>query len=144
MSNKNKKKNSITELQNSINKAKEQIQYDYIDTKNYIPNIIEFVESPKYLGFSKYNPPIELSPVQKIMLKVFYRGTVGNKNLELTEEEEVDIIQKYELTNEVNGNVLGKYLSNNHFRELVLVWGRRCLSEDCFVVDSETGKKWIS
>jgi len=141
MSNKNKKKNSITELQNSINKAKEQIQYDYIDTKNYIPNIIEFVESPKYLGFSKYNPPIELSPVQKIMLKVFYRGTVGNKNLELTEDE-VEIIQKYELTNEVNGNVLGKYLSNNHFRELVLVWGRRCLSEDCFVVDSETGKIW--
>lgn len=139
MKNKNKK-DSLIDLTSIIKQQKEQVQYEYIESKNYIPNIIEFVESPKYLGFSKYNPAIELTPIQRIMLKVFYRGSIGNEKLELTEEE-IEIIQKYDLVNEINGNVLGKYLSDNKFRELILVWGRRCLSEDCFIVNVENGKR---
>lgn len=136
-----KKKDAFADLQGLINQTKEQIQHTYVQKKNYVPSIIEFVESPKYLGFSAYTNPIELFPMQRVVLKVFYRGTVGNENLQLTEEE-VALLQHHDLTNEVNGNVLGKYLSDHTFRELVLIWGRRCVSEDTKIIDPETGKLW--
>lgn len=53
-----------------------------------IPDIMEFIESPDYLGLSHYEPtPITLFPFQKVALKTFYRGSVGNENLKLTDEE---------------------------------------------------------
>ena len=119
-----KKKDGLVDLQNQINLTKEQIQTTYIQKKNYIPSITEFVESPKYLGLSAYSPPVILFPMQHIMLKVFYRGTVGNENLTLTEDE-IALLQYHGLTGEDRGDVVGKYLSDVKFRELVLVWGRR-------------------
>lgn len=134
-----KNKNKLSDIQDLLKQTKEQIKVNYTSEKNYIPSIIEFVESPKYLGFSVYNPPIDLFPMQKIILKVFYRGSLGNEHLELTEEE-IEILQKNKLISEINGDVLGKYLSSELFQELVLVWGRRCVSEDVKILDASSGE----
>ena len=90
--------------------------------KNYIPSIIEFCESPLYLALPKRG--INLFPMQKIILKVFYRGSKGNEDLQLTEEE-IDLLKDLDLVDGDRGDVLGKYLSCHQFRELILVWGRR-------------------
>ena len=83
----------------------------------YIPNIIEFCESKKYLNLPGQG--IELFPMQKIILKTFYRGQPGNEKLEL-DEKELKHLYKLSLYNAVE-----KYHSGNLFRELVLVLGRR-------------------
>jgi phage terminase large subunit-like protein len=100
------------------------------DISNYsvqrsIPDIITFVEDPEWLGLP-YHPsnPINLYPMQKIMLKVFYRGTEGNENLQLTEDE-IALCKKVGLDTIDRGDFLEKYHSDSTFRELVLVWGRR-------------------
>jgi len=98
------------------------------DKPPYIPSIMEFCESTKYLDFP--HTGIQLYPMQKIMFKVFYRGSAGNENLKL-EDEEIELLKKLELTNDENGNVLQKYESNKIFRELVLVWGRRSGKDFC-------------
>jgi hypothetical protein len=92
-----------------------------------IPDIMEFIESPDYLGMSHYEPtPIELFPFQKIALKAFYRGTKGNEDLKLTDEE-LALCREHGLDdpNFDQGDLLKKYESGNLFQELVLVWGRR-------------------
>jgi hypothetical protein len=90
-----------------------------------MPDIITFVESKEWLGLP-YHPsnPLTLFPVQKIMLKVLYRGSIGNENLQLTEEE-LDLCKKLGLEDPDRGAFLQKYQSDVLFRELVLVWGRR-------------------
>lgn len=94
-------------------------------TKISIPDIITFCESPEWLGLPSHpTNPITLFPVQKIILKAFYRGSEGNENLELTEEE-ITRCQNLGLTNDDKGDVIGKYNSGEIFKELVLVWGRR-------------------
>lgn len=89
-----------------------------------IPNIIEFVENREWLGFSHYANPIALRPVQKLVLKCFYRGTAGNEHLQLTQED-LDLISRLNLNNDDKGNIVEKWNSGEIFRELVLVWGRR-------------------
>lgn len=92
-----------------------------------IPDIMEFIESPDYLGLSHYEPtPITLFPFQKVALKTFYRGSVGNENLKLTEEE-IDLCRRHGLDDPdfEQGDLLKKYESEDIFREMVLVWGRR-------------------
>jgi hypothetical protein len=92
-----------------------------------VPDIMEFIESPDYLGLSHYEPtPIELFPFQKIALKAFYRGTKGNENLRLTDEE-IQLCKDHGLDDPdfEQGDLLKKYESGNLFQELVLVWGRR-------------------
>lgn len=85
--------------------------------QQYIPDIMEFCSSPEYLDFPGQG--IELFPMQKIILTVFYRGQPGNEHLKLTEEQ-------YELLRKNNlQNIIDKYESGNIFRELVLVLGRR-------------------
>lgn len=87
---------------------------------DYIPDIITFCEDPVYLNICD-NPgnPINLYPLQKISLKCFYRGTKGNENLQLTNEErELLIAKKLQY-------VIDKFDNSESFRELVLVWGRR-------------------
>jgi hypothetical protein len=75
-------------------------------------------------------------PMQKIILKVFYRGSRGNEHLKLTEEE-IELLKKEGMFKEhpeaecERGDVLGKYNSNVSFRELVLVWGRRSGKDFC-------------
>lgn len=89
-----------------------------------LPSIIEFVEEERWLGMSHYPQPIHLRPMQRIMLKCFYRGSPGNEHLKLTDEE-IEILERSGMTNEENGNVLEKWDNDTIFRELVLVWGRR-------------------
>jgi hypothetical protein len=104
---------------------------------NYIPNILEFCYSPKYLNFDEQG--IKLYPVQEIILKVFYRGSKGNENIKLTDQE-LQLIKDLELNDDDHGDILHKYLSNETFRELVLVWGRRCVGEKTKITDSFSGK----
>ncbi len=112
--------------QKSVGDLINEIQSDLAETtKRDIPDIVTFVESAEWLGLSeRENNPIDLFPMQKIMLKTFYRGTIGNENLELTELE-LQVLEDTGLTDDDKGNVVGKYYSGNLFRELVLVWGRR-------------------
>lgn len=83
----------------------------------YIPNIIEFCDSPIYLDMP--NNGINLYPMQRIILKSFYRGQPGNESLFLTDDELL-LLKNYNLN-----NVIEKYESEELFRELVLVLGRR-------------------
>ena len=90
-----------------------------------IPDIITFVEGEEWLALKqRENNPIDLFPMQKIMLKAFYRGSLGNENLELSEHE-LQILEDTNLNCDDKGNVLEKYYNKELFRELVLVWGRR-------------------
>jgi hypothetical protein len=98
-----------------------------ISSSGKIPSIVEFIESREYLGMSHYEPtPIELFPFQKIALKAFYRGTKGNEDLKLTDEE-IELCKQHGLDDPdfEQGDLLKKYESGNLFQELVLVWGRR-------------------
>lgn len=85
-----------------------------------IPNIIDFCYSPEYLNLKDNSTnPIDLYPLQEIALKSFYRGTIGNENLILTDTE-IKLLQDNEME-----YVIDKFNSGNLFRECVLAWGRR-------------------
>jgi len=104
------------------------------DGESNIPDIISFVEDERYLGLPHGHNPINLFPAQKLTLKAFYRGSVGNENLEITDEDYA-LCRKMGLTDhDDRGNLLEKIQSNSIFRELVLVWGRRCVSEDMEII----------
>jgi hypothetical protein len=109
----------IRDLKNEVKAANTLKQFG-----TGLPSIIEFVEEERWLGLAHYPQPIHLRPMQKLMLKCFYRGSPGNENLEL-DDEEIEIIKRHGLTEEENGNVLEKWDNETTFRELVLVWGRR-------------------
>ena len=113
------KKQSVGDLIN-------EIQLDINSTtKKEIPDIITFVEDLEWLGITSHpSNPLSLYPMQKIMLKVFYRGTIGNEDLELTETE-IALIEEAGLNEDDKGNFLDKYSNAELFKELVLVWGRR-------------------
>jgi len=106
-----------------------------------MPSVLEFVESPEYLGLPHRNPPSNLYDMQKLVLKCFYRGSDGNENVELTTED-LAFMEKHAMNEPHNGSMIDKWKSGNHFRELVLVWGRRCLSESAEIVDPKTGRIW--
>jgi hypothetical protein len=88
----------------------------------YIPSIIEFCESKHYLAL-----PFPLYPVQKLVLRAFYRGTIGNTSTEsiTMTPEEIELCEKLGLNGDKNGDIISKWNSEETFRELVLVWGRR-------------------
>lgn len=90
-----------------------------------IPDIITFVENPEWLGLP-YHPsnPINLFPIQKIMLKAFYKGTVGNEDIDLTEDE-IKLCEELSLEEPDRGGFLQSFNNGEIKRELVLVWGRR-------------------
>ena len=86
-------------------------------SESSIPNIIDFCYSKRYLYLPQQN--IKLYPFQEIILKAFYRKQKGNEHVTLTKEE-LEMLKK-------NGQqmVIDKYYSEDLFRELVLVLGRR-------------------
>ena len=110
---------------------------------SFIPDIITFCESPHYLNLPG-NPgnPIYLYPLQKIGLKIFYRGQPFNEKLKLTKEE-IKLLKEENLE-----YLLDKYENKELFRELILVWGRRCIGENSLILNSEfdtqisVGKMW--
>lgn len=83
----------------------------------YIPDILEFCYSPRYLNLS--GKGIKLYPLQEVILKCFYRGQPGNTNIKLTDEE-IELLRE-----ENHENVIEKYYSPETFRELILALGRR-------------------
>lgn len=93
-------------------------------TTSSVPNIVDFCEHPDYLGMNGQNGSIKLHPVQMLVLKAFYRGSIGNENLELTPEE-TELCLKHRFDSNENGNILEKWNNGEIFKELVLVWGRR-------------------
>ncbi|NJL70407.1 MAG: hypothetical protein HC888_01755 [Candidatus Competibacteraceae bacterium] len=113
-----------------------------IDVKNdtdNIPDIITFVEDPKYLGIRKTRDRPGLYPLQRIALKAFYRGSRGNEHLTLDNEER-EYLKRHGFDKDENGNIIKKFDSDAvFFNELMLIWGRRCLSEDCTLIDPSDG-----
>lgn len=121
-----KKKISIGDM---LDDMKQELVISSNKNERYIPSIVEFIESPEYLGFSKEHNPneIELYIAQRIALKVFYRGSLGNENIQMTEEE-ITFLKDHGLykgSEQNKGSVLDKFYTKHIFNELVLVWGRR-------------------
>lgn len=126
MAKENKKKNMVG---NFIQDIKSDIIS--INVHKKIPDIMTFVESPEWLALP-YHPtnPINLFPLQKIMLKAFYKGTVGNEDICLTEEE-MKLCENLGLDDPERGGFLQNYNNGEMKRELILVWGRRSGKDFC-------------
>jgi len=95
-------------------------------------DIITFCESPEYLNFLGQDPPLVLWPMQRIVLKLFYRGSEGNEQVYLTDEElallrEIDREEKLDYDEKMGGfgQIIEKYRSGAKFTHLLLVMGRR-------------------
>jgi hypothetical protein len=71
--NKNEISDIIRNLKNEVKASNMLKQFG-----SGLPSIIEFVEEERWLGLSHYPQPIYLRPMQKLMLKCFYRGSPGN------------------------------------------------------------------
>ncbi len=93
-------------------------------------DIISFCESPQLLNLPANN--FKLYPAQKIILKAFYMGSMGNENIKLTEEEWQWL---YERENIYETKILIEKIKKQErtrgtpefvrFQELTLVLGRR-------------------
>ena len=96
------------------------------DMEHGIVDVITFCEDPRYLNLPGGNFKLYMS--QKIVLKAFYMGTTGNKNLRLTQEEwqwlydRKDVFETQTIIDKVKKAEVG---DNKKFRELILVLGRR-------------------
>ena len=116
-----KKRNTLGSLLNATSRLFNESKGDI----PYIPDILTFCYSAAYLDFETKG--IKLYPVQELVLRAFYRGSIGNteqKHMEMTEEERKLCIE-LGLNDNHNGNIVEKWDSRVLFRELVLVWGRR-------------------
>lgn len=97
-----------------------------------IVDIITFCEDPRYLNFLGLDPQIHLWPMQRIVLKMFYRGTPGNEHVFLTDEE-IEILRKVGQEEELDYDpelggfeqVIEKYKRGTIFSHLLLIMGRR-------------------
>ena len=114
---KKKQKEMQKNISDLIDDVKSQISSATVEK---IPDIMTFCDDPAYLNI-KENPgnPIDLFPMQRIILETFYRGSDGNEDLKLTEEE-LGLLKEKGAE-----NVIKKYESDERFRELILVLGRR-------------------
>lgn len=118
-----KKNNIFTELEG----LKDAVRNAYVSQNDsgHIPSIIEFIESETYLGLTSRKPtPIDLYPMQRIMLKTFYSGSAGNENLKLTEEE-IKLCEENNFQDEEVSDLFQKKDNGITKSEMVLVWGRR-------------------
>ena len=101
------------------------------DVKKVV-DVITFCEDPQYLNFHGQDPKVDLWPAQKIVLKMFYRGTRGNEHLQLTEEElqylmEIGATEELDYLDEYGGfnSLIDKYHRWRTFTTFLLVMGRR-------------------
>lgn len=97
-----------------------------------IVDIITFCEDPRFLNFGGQDPAINLWPTQKIVLKLFYRGSEGNEHLFLTDDEIAElkrISQEEDLDYDPQlggfDQVIEKYKRGVEFTHLLLIMGRR-------------------
>ena len=119
-----------------LEKLKQSIKNtSFFATENgNIPSIIEFVESEKYLGLPVQKPtPIDLYPLQRIMLKAFYAGSTGNESLSL-DDEEVKLCKLNNLEDENVSDIFIKQNNGTIKSEMVLVWGRRSGKDFCIAI----------
>lgn len=113
--------NKATDLSQVFSRLRENIVMNSDAWEEpYIPDIIEFCNSSKYIGLT--DSGINLFPMQKIIFKTFYRGQRGNENISLTQDE-LQLLQDNK--QDGPGGVIDKYYTNEIFNELVLVLGRR-------------------
>jgi len=97
-----------------------------------IVDIITFCEDARYLNFLGQDPKLKLWPMQRIVLKLFYRGSEGNEHLQLTQEE-IDVLEDiaeredldYELDKGGFRQVAEKYKRGHVHNQLLMVMGRR-------------------
>lgn len=100
--------------------------------EHQVVDIITFCESPKFLNFLGQDPPIILWPMQRIVLKIFYRGTRGNEHVKL-DDNEISLLEKIATDDELDYEeaqggflqVLYKYRRLGEFTHLLLIMGRR-------------------
>lgn len=97
-----------------------------------IVDIITFCENKHYLDLLSQDPPLRLWPMQRIVLKMFYRGTRGNEHLFLDESELAELQEIYEkedldYENDRDGfkQVIDQYHRGNTHNVLLLIMGRR-------------------
>jgi hypothetical protein len=95
-----------------------------------IVDVIAFCEDPRFLDFKGQS--LELWPMQKIVLKMFYRGSEGNEALKL-DETEIEILRKIAEEEELDykdeaggfSQVIDKYNRGAQFSHMLLIMGRR-------------------
>jgi len=96
-------------------------------TRGKIANIIDFMYGNDFLRFSAVG--MNLTMVQGIIIKCFYKGSEGNEDILLTDQERQWLIDWKEGKSDEKKNVidliLQKHDSNSPINELVLVLGRR-------------------
>jgi len=99
---------------------------------HHIVDIITFCENPHFLNFLGQDPKIFLWPMQRIVLKMFYRGSDGNEHLHLTDDE-IGILKQISKDEELDyddhlggfDHVIDKYNEGTEFTHLLLIMGRR-------------------
>jgi hypothetical protein len=128
-----KKQNDDVDLSKMIdNLIHESTRKDGSEDRQVV-DVITFCEDPRFLNFLGQSPPLQLWPMQKIVLKLFYRGTRGNEHLQIDETERqmlIDIARNEDLDykEDYGGfmQVLEKYdRRDTTFTTLELVMGRR-------------------
>jgi hypothetical protein len=95
-----------------------------------IVDIITFCEDPRFLDFKGQG--LSLWPMQRVVLKMFYRGSEGNENLVL-DESEVELLKKIAEEEELDyddekggfSQVIDKYNRGVQFNHMLLIMGRR-------------------
>jgi len=111
-------------------KDQSEVEYAPEDHEHSIVDIITFCEHRDYLSFSTLEPPFILSDMQKIILKTFYAGSMGNKHLKLSEKEKKLLLELQDKKEDkakklMIDNILERAANDLQKRELVLVIGRR-------------------
>jgi len=125
---KTKNKNSLASL---IDQVIQQAKSSTVN-EHKVVDIITFCEHQNFLNFKGQDPPLDLWPMQKIVLKLFYRGTRGNEHVELTDDElqilaDIALNEDLDYDDEKGGfkQVIEKYLRRVPHNQLLLVMGRR-------------------
>jgi len=121
------------------------VMTDNAEKEEEIVDIIKFCEDPRFLDLRKDSENgMELFLAQRIMLKCYYIGTIGNEKLQLTQEE-WEWLYKMEPDEEKDGEIYTKNIkdvirkmlrrqsdkSMLYFSDLHLVWGRRASKTLC-------------
>lgn len=137
-------KKEETNKSGSLSQAIQAIKLHPVMTENEVKeeeivDIIKFCEDPRFLDLRMDSPNgMELFPVQKIILKCYYIGTIGNEKLSLTQEE-WEWLYKMEPDEDRDGEVYSKNIKDVirkmlkrqndktmlYFSDLHLVLGRR-------------------
>ena len=79
--------NDLTESFSDIRKSLIEKNNESKTAVSGIPDIVTFIENKNWLGLPHRANPINLYPMQRIVLKSFYRGSLGNEKINLSDEE---------------------------------------------------------